>query len=99
MWRPLVLCVLCVTLVLITIPLSNSKAIPVLSAETLCKKCGFFRNPYDCTLYYRCYPDGMGGFVLYDYREHPCGQGLIFDEKKEVCSFPSWTEPCHNIQA
>lgn len=60
----------------------------------LCKKSGFFRNPYDCTLYYRCVPKGKGRFDLVDYRAYPCKDGLIFDEKEEVCAHPEDTEKC-----
>ncbi len=68
---------------------------PVLD-HALCKTEGFFRNPHDCTLYYRCFKEG-DHFVLYDYRSKPCNLGLVFDEKTQVCAKKEDTEPCHNV--
>jgi len=68
---------------------------PQLSVD-LCKKDGYFRNPHDCTLYYRCFTED-GKFHIYDYRKQPCTNGLVFDETKEVCMSPENTQPCHNI--
>lgn len=88
-----------IALTLITVTLIESKVIPELKAEVLCKKVGYFRNPYDCSLYYRCYVDEFGRMILFDYRDRPCSPGLIFDEKQEVCAFPYTTSECHTIDA
>ncbi len=68
---------------------------PVLD-PALCKTEGFFRNPHDCTLYYRCFKEG-DRLVLYDYRSKPCPSGLVFDEETQVCANKETTAPCHNV--
>jgi hypothetical protein len=68
---------------------------PVLD-PSLCKTEGFFRNPHDCTLYYRCFKEG-DHLVLYDYRSKPCPSGLVFDEKTQVCAKKETTAPCNNV--
>jgi hypothetical protein len=61
----------------------------------LCKTEGFFRNPHNCSLYYRCFKEG-DRLILYDFRSKPCNFDLVFDEKTQVCAAKENTEPCHN---
>ncbi|XP_050029735.2 uncharacterized protein [Dermacentor andersoni] len=59
-----------------------------------CTRAGSYRHPGDCSKFFRC--------VKYDQRKHEytvfifdCPPGLVFDEKIEVCNWPSWSESCH----
>ncbi|KAH6943245.1 hypothetical protein HPB50_017971 [Hyalomma asiaticum] len=59
-----------------------------------CTRAGSYRHPEDCSKFFRC--------VKYDQRKHEytvfvfdCPPGLVFDEKIEVCNWPSWSESCH----
>ncbi|KAL1487191.1 hypothetical protein MTO96_031073, partial [Rhipicephalus appendiculatus] len=58
-----------------------------------CTRAGSYRHPQDCSKFFRC--------VKYDQRKHEytvfifdCPPGLVFDEKIEVCNWPSWSESC-----
>jgi hypothetical protein len=64
-------------------------------SRSLCKTEGYFRNPHDCTLYYRCVEvDGL--LTLYDYSHQPCASGLVFDEDQRTCVIKEDSKPCHN---
>ncbi|KAG0417701.1 hypothetical protein HPB47_005406 [Ixodes persulcatus] len=59
-----------------------------------CTRPGHFRDPKDCTKFFRC--------VKYDSRVHDytvflfdCPAGLVFDDRIEVCNWPSWSDQCH----
>ncbi|KAL3216014.1 hypothetical protein MRX96_033199 [Rhipicephalus microplus] len=59
-----------------------------------CTRAGSYRHPQDCSKFFRC--------VKYDQQKHEytvfifdCPPGLVFDEKIEVCNWPSWSESCH----
>ena len=47
-------------------------------------------------MYYRCFTED-GKFHIYDYRQQPCPEGLVFDEGHEVCTKKENCEPCHDI--
>ncbi|CAN8002275.1 unnamed protein product [Ixodes hexagonus] len=58
-----------------------------------CTRPGHFRHPRDCSKFFRC--------VKYDSRVHDytvflfdCPAGLVFDDRIEVCNWPSWSDQC-----
>lgn len=57
-----------------------------------CKKSGYFRNPSNCSKFYRCVNhDGDGkSFKIYHFE---CPSGLIFDEVLSVCNWPDQAQP------
>jgi len=62
---------------------------------SLCKTEGYFRNPHDCTLYYRCVKLN-DKLTLFDYGHQPCDPGLVFDEDRQSCIKKEDSKPCHN---
>ncbi|CAM1322489.1 Uncharacterised protein g8129 [Pycnogonum litorale] len=58
-----------------------------------CTRQGYYRNPYDCTKFYRCvkFNQLKDEFTTFEY---DCPHGLVFDERYEVCSWPSWSPAC-----
>jgi hypothetical protein len=52
-----------------------------------CKEEGFFVNPDDCSLFYRCV-DNDGMLTKFDFQ---CGPGTLFDESLGTCVSP-WDE-------
>lgn len=52
-----------------------------------CKEEGFFVNPDDCSLFYRCV-DYDGTLTKFDFQ---CGPGTLFDESLGTCVSP-WDE-------
>ncbi|XP_074596184.1 uncharacterized protein LOC141851335 [Brevipalpus obovatus] len=63
-----------------------------------CSKEGFFRNPYDCKMFYRCVSDPvLETFDLYLYYQR-CPANLVFDEKAQSCNYPMFSEPCDDVK-
>jgi len=62
----------------------------------ICQKEGHFRNPFDCTRFYRCHVDETGKMRVYDYSRYPCSSGMVFDEIEEVCLPASQSAKCNN---
>ncbi|KAG8188925.1 hypothetical protein JTE90_014977 [Oedothorax gibbosus] len=58
-----------------------------------CTEEGFFRNPDDCTKFYRCVDFAGTGesYVRYDFE---CPRDLVFDEVNQVCNWASQTPAC-----
>ncbi|XP_065567639.1 uncharacterized protein LOC136031786 [Artemia franciscana] len=58
-----------------------------------CSRQGYFRNPENCNYFYRCvkFNQYTDDFTVFEYL---CPEGLVFDEKWEVCTWPSQTSPC-----
>ncbi|CAG2103675.1 unnamed protein product [Medioppia subpectinata] len=58
-----------------------------------CDHSGYIRHPTDCSKFYRC-------VKLNQLDEKPerfqynCPFGLVFDERYELCNWPSWSPPC-----
>ncbi|GFW66259.1 uncharacterized protein TNCV_1711581 [Trichonephila clavipes] len=63
------------------------------SDDIECTEEGFFRNPDDCTKFYRCVDFAGTGesYVRYDFE---CPDDLVFDEVNSVCNWPSMTPGC-----
>lgn len=62
------------------------------SMQKDCTEEGCFRNPNDCTRFYRCLdPSGGGQFVKFDFS---CPEELVFDETYDICSFPNSNNLC-----
>ncbi|XP_013794837.1 dentin sialophosphoprotein-like [Limulus polyphemus] len=61
-----------------------------------CLREGFFRNPLNCSRFYRCVDfDGYGKrFTLFNF---DCPKGLVFDEQENLCNWPSVAPPCDNV--
>uniref|UniRef100_T1JDU5 Chitinase n=1 Tax=Strigamia maritima TaxID=126957 RepID=T1JDU5_STRMM len=59
----------------------------------VCTRPGFYRIPEDCSRFYRCvkFNQFKDDFVVFEY---DCPAGLVFDEKWEVCNWPSASAPC-----
>ena len=60
-----------------------------------CTTEGFFRNPTDCTKFYRCVDLWQNGRELTIYN-FDCPQGTVFDEAVSVCNWPQAAAPCDN---
>ncbi len=58
-----------------------------------CSRQGFYRHPEDCSRFYRCvkFDQYVDDFTVFEY---DCPDGLVFDEKWEVCTWPSQAAPC-----
>ncbi|GFT69537.1 uncharacterized protein NPIL_500371 [Nephila pilipes] len=63
------------------------------SNDIECTEEGFFRNPDDCTKFYRCVDFAGTGesYVRYDFE---CPDDLVFDEVNSVCNWPNQTPGC-----
>ena len=60
-----------------------------------CTAEGFFRNPTDCTKFYRCVDQWQNGRELTIFH-FDCPQGTVFDEAVSVCNWPQAAAPCDN---
>lgn len=58
-----------------------------------CSRQGYYRHPEDCSRFYRCvkFDQYVDDFTVFEY---DCPYGLVFDEKWEVCTWPSQAAPC-----
>lgn len=57
-----------------------------------CTSAGFFREPSDCTRFYRCTdPWGAGNYQKFPFE---CPAGTVFDELVGVCNWPQLAAPC-----
>ena len=57
-----------------------------------CTNAGFFREPSDCTRFYRCTdPFGVGNYQKHSFE---CPAGTVFDESVSVCNWPQLAAPC-----
>lgn len=56
-----------------------------------CKGEGFYRNPDDCSRFYRCVPSFTGKFSVFHFS---CPAGTVFDEKFGVCNYEWNTKSC-----
>ena len=60
--------------------------------EQDCTSAGFFRDPSDCTRFYRCTdPWGAGNYQKFPFE---CPAGTVFDEAVSVCNWPQLAAPC-----
>uniref|UniRef100_T1KVX2 Chitinase n=1 Tax=Tetranychus urticae TaxID=32264 RepID=T1KVX2_TETUR len=61
-----------------------------------CSESGYMRHPKDCSRFYRCvrYDDSSSDSSLVKF-QYGCPQGLLFDDKYEICNWPSWSPPCN----
>ncbi len=61
--------------------------------EYTCSRQGYYRDPNDCNSFYRCvkFNQYIDDYTVFLYM---CPEGLVFDEKWEVCVWPSQTAPC-----
>ncbi|XP_076322053.1 LOW QUALITY PROTEIN: uncharacterized protein LOC143231393 [Tachypleus tridentatus] len=59
----------------------------------ICARQGYYRHPDDCTKFYRCvkFDQHINDYTIFQY---DCPNGLVFDERYEVCNWPSWSLPC-----
>jgi len=63
-----------------------------------CSHEGFFRNPYDCKRFYRCYHNdeverAEGNLRIGFFQ---CRDDMVFDEASQACVLASITDECHN---
>ncbi|XP_015913629.2 mucin-22 [Parasteatoda tepidariorum] len=56
-----------------------------------CTEEGFFRDPNDCSKYYRCLDEGDGRFTREDFS---CAEDEIFDEEMRYCNRKDLAPPC-----
>ena len=61
-----------------------------------CSQVGFFRNPSDCTKFYRCVDFWQNGRELTIFH-FDCPNGTVFDETVSVCNWPQAAPPCENV--
>ncbi|GBN16366.1 hypothetical protein AVEN_132805-1 [Araneus ventricosus] len=60
-----------------------------------CTEEGFFRNPDDCTKFYRCV-DFAGTGESYTRYDFECPDDLVFDEVNNVCNWPNMSPGCES---
>ncbi|TRY78294.1 hypothetical protein TCAL_06895 [Tigriopus californicus] len=64
----------------------------VAGQQPQCTQAGFFRDPEDCTRFYRCVDLwGVGNYQVYTFS---CPAGTVFDESVSVCNWPYLAAPC-----
>ncbi|XP_018011225.1 serine-rich adhesin for platelets, partial [Hyalella azteca] len=58
-----------------------------------CTRQGYYRNPKDCSQFYRCvkFDQYIDDYTVFEYG---CPSGLVFDDRWEVCAWPSTAPPC-----
>ena len=60
------------------------------NAETVleCSRQGYYRHPEDCSRFYRCvkFNQYENDYTIFEYG---CPEGLVFDDRWEVCVWPS----------
>ena len=58
-----------------------------------CTRQGYYRNPEDCSQFYRCvkFNQYEDDYTIFEYA---CPVGLVFDDRWEVCVWPSQATPC-----
>lgn len=58
-----------------------------------CTRQGYYRNPNDCSRFYRCvkFDQYIDDYTVFEY---DCPSGLVFDDRWEVCAWPSAAPPC-----
>ena len=65
------------------------------SAETTleCTRQGYYRHPQDCSQFYRCvkFNQYENDYTIFEYG---CPNGLVFDDRWEVCVWPAQASPC-----
>jgi len=64
-----------------------------LESSLQCSRQGYYRHPEDCGSFYRCvkFDQYVDDFTVFEY---DCPEGLVFDERYEVCTWPSQAAPC-----
>ncbi|GIY29048.1 hypothetical protein CEXT_373491 [Caerostris extrusa] len=60
-----------------------------------CEEEGFFRDPEDCTKYYRCNRTESG----FRRERFQCQDGNVFDEEGRYCNAPELSEPCNGTSS
>ena len=73
-----------------SVVLSYLAAIVAVGWGQTCTKVGLFRNPNDCTKFYKCV-----GLWQNSYHFN-CPHGLVFDETICSCNWPYKAAPCKN---
>ena len=58
-----------------------------------CSRQGYYRHPEDCSRFYRCvkFNQYEDDYTIFEYG---CPDGLVFDDRYEVCVYPSQATPC-----
>lgn len=58
-----------------------------------CSKFGYIKHPKECTKFYRCikFEQNADQVEIFQYS---CPVGLVFDERYEICNWPSWSPSC-----
>ena len=58
-----------------------------------CTRQGYYRHPQDCSQFYRCvkFNQYEDDYTIFEYG---CPTGLVFDDRWEVCVWPSQATPC-----
>ena len=58
-----------------------------------CNKDGFFRDPYNCTLFYRC-ADLTGEGYRFQLFLFDCPPGTVYDNTINICNHPQFVDAC-----
>jgi len=65
-----------------------------------CAHEGYYRNPYDCNRFYRCYyndpNERAAGHLRIAF--YSCTTSMVFDNFAQTCVLPSATQTCENMQ-
>jgi hypothetical protein len=65
-----------------------------------CAHEGYFRNPYDCSRFYRCYYNDAVERANAHLRIafYSCSNSMVFDNTAQTCVLPAHTQSCENMQ-
>jgi hypothetical protein len=72
---------------------------PHYAEHITCAHEGYFRNPYDCNRFYRCYyndaTERANGHLRVAF--YQCSPSMVFDNTAQTCVMPAHTQACDNI--
>jgi len=88
------------TAVCTNIALTQEPVEPVVTFDLVCSHEGYYRNPYDCNRFYRCYFNDQSERSVNMIRlaNFKCQDGMVFDTIHHVCVLPHNAEVCNNKQ-
>ncbi len=61
--------------------------------QLTCSQFGYIRHPQDCSKFYRCIKFDQNDENVEKF-QYTCPIGLVFDERYEICNWPSWSPTC-----
>ncbi len=61
--------------------------------QLTCSQFGYIKHPQDCSKFYRCIKFDQNDENIEKF-QYSCPLGLVFDERYEICNWPSWSPTC-----